>query len=129
MADEAPKPPFDVKRHENFEYWYSNNFQFQPTESDLTIIFGQVDTTSGKPVIEQHTAMTLTWEQAKLLAHFLRVQVAGREMLYGRLQIPPPLWPSEPVQPTADFMAQNPQAEGIIELFRRMREEFIATIR
>ncbi|HLY42491.1 MAG TPA: DUF3467 domain-containing protein [Terracidiphilus sp.] len=129
---EKPNPPQpEIVRHDNFERWYANHFQFQATDADLTILFGEWDVPNaeGKGVVQQHTAMTFTWEQAKVLAYFLDLYVAGRELLYGRITAPPGLWPTEPNAPTEEIKQQNPLAEAIYEMATKRRQQFIESIK
>ena len=44
----------------------TNNVRFESYASDLKLIFGQSDLGSGKELIEQHTAITMSWAQVKL---------------------------------------------------------------
>src|SRR5690242_17810640 len=83
-------------RGENFESLYSNNVQFQPFEWDLKILFGELDVQPNKEtgdnelIIDQHTAITIPWIQAKLAIYFLTLQVGIHEMTNGKLRIPKP---------------------------------------
>lgn len=68
-TQETAKAP-DSTRHEEFTSLYANNVQFEWSQLDLKLIFGQLDQSRGKAQIEQHTAMTIPWMIAKL--HILR---------------------------------------------------------
>ncbi|MGD0011499.1 MAG: DUF3467 domain-containing protein [Terriglobia bacterium] len=118
----TPKPEF--VRREDFRSVYSNNVQFEPFPADLNIIFGEQRVEKGKQIIEQHTAVRVTWTQAKLLAYFINVQVAACEREHGKISIPKAMLPTIAKLPEA--LAANPTAQAIFELINKMREEFIA---
>lgn len=120
----TPKPAF--VRIEDFSSVYSNNVQFESIPADLNIIFGEQRLAEGKPIIEQHTAVRVTWPQAKLLAYFLNVQVAAYEREHGKISIPKTMLPTVSKLPEA--LADNPVAQAILELINKMREEFIANL-
>ncbi len=115
-------------RGENFESLYANNVQFQPFEWDLKIIFGELDIPPGKQnvVVEQHTAISIPWLQAKLMLFYLGLQVAVHEMSNGPIQIPKALIPAEPTPPSGD-LADDPMAHRVYEYIRVSREKFLAS--
>ncbi len=131
MEDAAENQLPEIERHENFERWYANHFQFQPTDADMTILFGEWDLPNkeGKGVVRQHTAMTFTWEQAKALAYFLNLFVFGRELAYGKLHLPPGLWPREVAPPPEEAKKQGPAAEAFYEAALKMRQAFIDSVK
>src|SRR5208283_4527680 len=106
----------EIKRHDNFESWYANNIQFETTEWDLKMIFGLLDFREGCLAIEQHTAMSVGWTQAKILAYSLQVHVAIFEKIHGKITVPPTVWPPEPIPPSDELKASNPLAESVYEL-------------
>jgi len=119
-------PKIDFVRREGFRSVYSNNIQFESFPADLNIIFGEQSVVEGKPIVEQHTAVRVTWTQAKLLAYFMNVQVAAYEREHGKISIPKALLPTIAKMPEA--LAANPDAQAILELVNKMREEFIASL-
>lgn len=109
-------------RHENFESWYANNIQFHPSEYDLKLIFGEIDwPPTGVPVVQQHTAISMSWVQAKLTLYFLAAQVGVYEILHGAIKVPPTVMPSEAEPPTDD----NPLAKQAYEFIKQKREELM----
>jgi hypothetical protein len=113
-------------KSEDFQSLYANNVQFQPNEIDIKLLFGEMDTS--KLVIEHHTAITMTWLQAKLMLHFLQLQVQVYEMSHGRIQGSSAVYPPEP-QPPAGELADNPEALKIYEYLKSDRDQFIETLK
>jgi hypothetical protein len=79
---------------------------------------------SGKPIIRQHLAVTLPWAQAKLALFWLRWQIEVMEAQSGKISIRPDLLPQEPPDPGKD----DPAAKMFYDLYRRLRAEFIASV-
>ncbi len=129
-AQELLPPPIPaqlkVVRHENFESWYSNNIQFQPSEWDLRMTFGEVDFANW--AVQQHTAMTVSWLQAKIMHHFLTVQLAIHELSHGKIPVPASVFPPEP-QPPEGILADDPGSQQIYELIKKLRERFIESLK
>src|SRR6202167_4420275 len=115
----------EIKRHENYENWYSNNLQYQQTEWDLKLIFGQLDWSVDHYVVEQHTAITVSWLQAKLIHYFLSVQLGLYEMSHGKIPLPAGAIPPEPLAPTEE-QAKEPFVTEMYEYMKKRREEFLA---
>lgn len=113
----APETAIAVEsvRHENFESWYANSVSFFPSEWDLRMVFGEIDwRPNAAPVVQQHTAMTVGWLQAKLMQYFLNVHVGVYELAHGRISIPPEL--------LGDFSrASAPRRDGERSPVRRQR--------
>ncbi|HXM22279.1 MAG TPA: hypothetical protein VN948_13565 [Terriglobales bacterium] len=117
--------PIKLVRHENFESWYANNVQYHPSEWDLKLIFGELDWRDNSMLIQQHTAISVTWLQAKIMLYFLTIQVGVHEMSQGKIQIPPGVAPTEPPLPSGD-LENNPFAMQVHDYLKRMREQFMA---
>src|ERR1017187_1064478 len=94
--EEKVEPSEGVIRHEDYVTLYANNVQFQPWDSDLRMTFGELDLRKGKVVTEQHTAISISWLQAKIMLYFLGLQVAVQEIANGKIKIPDRLFPPEP---------------------------------
>lgn len=110
----------------DFQSLYANNVQFQPNEIDLKLLFGEIDTS--KMVVEHHTAITMTWLQAKLLLHFLGMQVHVYEMTHGRIRGSPAVYPAEPQPPTGE-LAGDRTALKIFEYMKSNRDQFVETLK
>jgi len=121
---QGPKP-LEARRHENYENWYSNNVQFQQSEWDLKLVFGQLDWSEDHYVVEQHTAITMAWLQAKLVFYFLSIQLGVYEMSHGKIPIPLGAMPPEPLPPTEE-QAKDPFVVQMYEYMKKRREQFIA---
>jgi hypothetical protein len=80
------------------------------------------DPKDGSLFIEQHTAISVPWLQAKLMSYYLTLQVGAYELSHGEIAVPESLIPSEfPPDPSADEKAQ--QMYSYIE---KTRKEFFA---
>ncbi len=122
---EQPQPAqLGFVRHENFESWYANNVQFYPTEFDLRMIFGEYDVANLS--VQQHTAMTVSWVQAKIILYFLTLQLGIYEMSHEQIKIPPGIFPPEPEPPSGD-LANDPAAREVYEYIKRIREQLVAS--
>jgi hypothetical protein len=90
MDKETPTPDQQVhiEQAEDFVTGYANNIQFEPTSYDLKLVFGELSQTGGKVTIEQHTSMTISWVEAKMLSYFLQIQIAGTNSKMERFKCP-----------------------------------------
>jgi hypothetical protein len=113
QSNAQPDNPF--VRDEDFVSLYSNNVQLEQSAWDLKLIFGQLDQSSGKAVVEQHTAMTIPWAQVKLLAYFLELQVGSYEAEYGTIRIHPSIRP--PLPDASQVDPQNTLAQALVNHF------------
>lgn len=126
MDEETGATPVqEFRRAEDFSSVYANNLQFELSAWDLKMIFGELDQRGGKVAVDQHTSVTLSWLQAKLLNFFLEINLAVHELEHGKIKIPKNLLPPVPAPPLGE-LADVPQAKPIFELITKMREEFIA---
>jgi hypothetical protein len=129
MSDTSEVPQevksLDIRRHENYENWYSNNVQYQQSEWDLKLVFGQLDWSDDHYVVEQHTAITMAWLQAKLMHYFLSVQLGAYEMSHGKIPIPAGAMPPEP-QPPTEEQAKEPFVNEMYQYMKERREQFMA---
>jgi len=126
MDEETGATPVqEFRRAEDFSSVYANNLQFELSAWDLKMIFGELDQRGGKVAVDQHTSVTLSWLQAKLLNFFLEINLAVHELEQGKIKIPKNLLPPVPAPPLGE-LADVPQAKPIFELITKMREEFIA---
>lgn len=104
MAEEERSPNAQINAltpGEDFSEDYANNFNFEHGSWDFKIVFGQTDQMSGKPQgINWHTAITMPWGVAKIMNHFLTLNIAAHEFQFGRVHIPKDSMPPEPIAPT-----------------------------
>jgi hypothetical protein len=82
MAEQRELPP--VHRTSDFVSRHANNARFESYGADLKMLFGQSDLSSGKEVVEQHTAITVSWQEAKIFAYYLLVQLVMYEAQIGQ---------------------------------------------
>lgn len=129
-AQAAVQRQVEFKRLEDFTSLHANHVYIESSAWDLRLIFGELDqgipgqATPGKEVIEQHTAISIPWPQAKLFSHILRVHIAAAELENGKIPIPSRVIPPEATLPPN--MEDNDVARAIRELANKMRAEFIA---
>jgi hypothetical protein len=128
MPETVGMPPLELLRHENFENWYANNVQFYQSEWDLKLVFGQLDWRNDHFAVEQHTGITMAWLQAKLLLHYLSIQVGVYELSHGKIPIPAGALPSDPIPPTPE-QAKEPFINQMYEYMKKRQEEFLAELR
>lgn len=87
----------EVKRQGRFTEIYANNFRFEPSLWDFKIVLGELDQEKGQSFVNWHTALTIPWFQVKLLAYYLRLNLAWYEYQNGPLTIPLIALPSNPI--------------------------------
>lgn len=123
MADESQPPEKNFfRRIEDFSFEYANNIQFETNAFDLKLVFGQLDHSTSQ--VEQHTAITVSWLQSKLMLYYLTLNVAGYELQYGKISIPPDVMPAN-VPPLTPEQEKDPRYVKLYDLFRRLREQFV----
>ncbi len=126
-AEATTTPPLQFERTEDFFPTYANNVTFEVSAWDIKLIFGQLDQASGKASVKQHVAVTIPWPQAKLLLFWLRIQVEAAEAsVKARIPIRKDLLPPE--MPLTSDQADDPDAKVFYELYRKAREEFLASL-
>ena len=112
------------ERDEEFESLYANNVIIESSSLDATLVFGQLDTHTGSPVIQQHTAVSLPWPTAKLLVYFLQVLIADQESQNGKVKIPIGILP--PIIPVPE--GANPRQQKVIELAQQLHHQLVADL-
>src|SRR5438045_7215 len=116
MADNQQQPLSTnyLEQTPDFESVYANNVQFLSSAMDLKMTFGQSDQRpNGSWFVEQHTAVTIPWIQAKIMLFFLHANIFFHENANGTIRVPPQLMPSGDIpkawlddpkmKPTIDF--------------------------
>jgi hypothetical protein len=140
MEDEKSKVPtalipntMETRRTEDFVSRYSNNVQLESNSFDLKLVFGLLDQSratkqpTAKPSVEQHTAISLSWPEVKIIMFYLQVHLTGYEMENGKVKIPASAIPPEPpLTPPTQF--DNPQGRAALDLIRKLRAEFITNL-
>jgi|ERR1035441_7450252 hypothetical protein len=110
-------------RDEDFESLYATNVNFEPSVWDLKLIFGQLDQSSGRAVVKQHTAISVPWIQVKLMAYYLEAQLAIHDIDFGAVIVPPSLIPPSP-DPTSPEIQGNELAEVTAKYLLLIHEKY-----
>jgi hypothetical protein len=110
-------------RDEEFTTLYANNVQFEPSVWDLKTIFGLLDQSKGPGVIEQHTAIAMSWPEAKLAAYFLLLNILAHEAKVGPIQLPPYVVPKRPdtADPSLDELGKR-----LVRYFAWVHDQFFS---
>ncbi len=120
-----PQAPPRFVRDENFVSSYANDVQFELGATDLTLTFGQ--TGFNKPT-RQHTAMTMSWPEAKVMVYFLQANLLIYEAIEQRkITIPKGLIPPAPVMPEETEETATHMATAW-EQIRKLHDELIASL-
>ena len=128
MDQEKPQPDQAViEQVEDFVTGYANNIQLEPSSFDLKMVFGELSQTGGRVKIEQHTSITISWIEAKLLIYFLQIQIAGHELQHGKIRLPKNVLPAEPGPVPPDY-PDKATGEAMRQMVSKMREEFLAEL-
>jgi hypothetical protein len=106
--EEQTTPQMTFSRDEDFASLYANNVQFETSVWDLKLIFGQLNQAKGTSVVEQHTAMSVSWLEAKLLAYFLTVNLVLHQTQNGEVKVPASVIPPRPD-------ASNPELDDTVK--------------
>jgi hypothetical protein len=120
----ARKNP-EFRPTEDFSDVYANNINFEPTTFDLKILFGQLNQAFSPNIVEQHTAVTIAWAEAKLLLHFLNIQIAAYEQVNGRIALHPSVLPPAPNPPDEATVKTEPKALEVYQTLKRIHDEFV----
>lgn len=90
MKSKKPTPTTQSEAEATYDYEsvYANCAHLELSGFDLKLIFGQLDQSNGQPQVDWHTAVTLPWAQAKILAYFLQANVETFEAVNGKIKLP-----------------------------------------
>ncbi|HEY3929142.1 MAG TPA: DUF3467 domain-containing protein [Candidatus Koribacter sp.] len=124
MADEKHEKkvkglPIHVRQAPDMRYTYANNVYFDTSAFDVKMMFGEMRRDSTSVFIRQDTSVTMTWEEAKITAIYLALNVIGHEDTHG------PLCLKEGVRPAAVSAdeARLPLREFFEVALRRYRDQ------
>lgn len=121
------KQLLESKAQERITSAYANGVNFELTELDIKILFGQRKELPGsKFAIDWRTAVTMAWAEAKLLSYYLRINLAIMEIHNGKIKIPAGLFPAAPTAP-AD-LETNPRARELFEFVQKLHREFLSEL-
>jgi hypothetical protein len=127
--DEEPKEQAEpgiedqkFARGDEFESLYANNVTLEATALDLKMVFGEIDLR--RQLVEQHTAITIPWVQAKILSYYLGIFIAQHEAQSGKVTIPASVLP--PLIPIPD--GATPKMRAIYELAQDLHHRLVADV-
>ena len=107
----------DAGADEEVSVDYANNVNIEATIWDLKVIFGEY---SGRAQsVQWHSSITMPWATAKLLAHFLQVNVDMHELANGKIRIPSNALPEVQVDES------NPSLKAFFDSVRERRKKLI----
>jgi hypothetical protein len=113
------KELLDRKTGEAVRSVYANYANFELSDLDLKIIFGQLAQTGAKKAVDWHTAVTMTWAEAKLVSFFLRVNIAIYEAQYGIIKVPASMLPPLPPPPEENM------SQAFVDAVRAIHDELM----
>lgn len=124
----APAAKLEIRRDVDFVARYANNVQLESSAWDMKLIFGLLDLHDAeKQTIEQHTSMSLAWPEIKVFLYLMRLHLALYEQENGKVKIPATGIPAE-IPELIPPQFDNPKGRKAIELVRKMRAEFLASL-
>jgi len=101
---------------------YANNVAVEATIWDLKLIFGEYSDSDKS--VNWHSSITIPWAQAKLLSHYLQVNVAVREVSEGPISIPEVMIP-QPPPPLTPEQEKDPKAKAVYETISALQTAFV----
>jgi hypothetical protein len=113
---------------DDFSSVYANHIHMEASVWDLKLLFGELDQSVDPLIVEQHTAVTIPWRQAKLLIYFLKAQLVAYEIVNGKIDIPASVRPPKLDPPTEEIIKQEPLSQQIYEAFEKLRQELLASL-
>jgi len=128
MSQDTPAPSLpEFERDEDFVSLYTNHVWYENSVWDLNLVFGQLDPSKGPNAVRQHTAIAMSWMQAKLLSHYIEVNILLHEARSGKVQIPPQLRPPE-LAPLTPEEESDPIKRETNEQIRDLRRRFLESL-
>jgi hypothetical protein len=118
--------PTDAAAEYDFDDVYANCAHLEISAWDAKVIFGQLDQSSGTPLVDWHTAVTLPWPQAKILAYYLQATIEAYEAINGRIKIPAGALPMKPVAPTNNSNSRKQQNPSLASKLYEQLERDVA---
>ena len=115
--------PSDLKfiRSEEFVSLYANNVRFESSVWDFKLVFGELEQGKGDAFVEQHTAITLSWPQAKVLAYFLTINTMIHQSQNGHVHIPDSV---KPLRPDPAGTENDPAGKTVVQYLAWIHDQF-----
>ncbi|MGA2148679.1 MAG: hypothetical protein ABSH49_27360 [Bryobacteraceae bacterium] len=126
MPDDPTEKPLEklaFTRDEDFVSLYANNVQYEPSVWDLKMVFGELDQSKGPSAVEQHTAITLSWPEAKIAAYFMLLHIVGHQARNGFIQLHNSVIPPRP-DPEGPTVEVNDK--DLVRYFAWVHEQFFS---
>lgn len=128
MAEETgTAPTLQFKRVEDFVSLYANNVQIEQTAFDLKLVFGELVQSQRPALVEQHSSVTLSWPETKLLSYYLQLNIASYEIQMGKIKIREDLIPIALPQLSPE-QEKDPKIQELFAVAKRLHEQFIASL-
>ncbi|HEY4359990.1 MAG TPA: DUF3467 domain-containing protein [Bryobacteraceae bacterium] len=126
QAQQALQKLFDDlvsrKDREGIRSVYANLVNLEMNDLDLKLLFGQTSQLSGNRVPEWHTAVTMTWAEAKIFSFFLQINLAIYEQQNGPIKVPDSLIPP-PFRGPSEEADGDSGSKDFIETVEALRRE------
>jgi hypothetical protein len=106
---------------------YANNVAFEASVWDLKLTFGEASQRTNS--VDWHTSITIPWVQAKLMIYFLQANVAAYEINSGKIKIPDLILPAEWPSAVPTEQASDPKALEVLDALKKLREQFLASLK
>ena len=97
---------------------YANNVFFETNVWDLNLVFGLLDQEQSMPPFKRLGSVHVPWQQAKIMAYYLMINIAWQERTYGPINVPESVRPA----PFEDFAKTLPDNETTKALIKRAQE-------
>jgi hypothetical protein len=104
------------KRREDFRSVYSNSVYYDPSVYELRASFGEMQRTPQGAFVEYHTAVSMSWLEAKLTAIYLIVNMANYEREHGTVKIPSVVRPA--------FISEENGNQSLDEILKSLNANF-----
>jgi hypothetical protein len=123
----AEQPKESFRRSEDFASLYANNIRLEPSVWDLKLIFGLLDlSTPGEVTVEQHSAISMAWSEAKVMTFYLLVHLTAHQADNGPIQVPFPVIPPRPSSSDPTITGGLP-ARKAVEYMAWIHEQLFGT--
>jgi len=107
---------------DDFSEDYANNFNFEFSEWDFKIIFGQLDRmrSAEQQSVNWHTSITMPWGAAFILSYYLQLNMLAYELSNGPILLAQNVIPAVPPVPSGE--QDNPLNRKFHELAADLHE-------
>jgi hypothetical protein len=113
-----------IRRDDTFRSLYANNIGFLATPWDFRLIFGlQEQNEKGELYVQQHTAITVSWGEAKLIAFLMNLHIRAFEVANGPLKLPKEGIPEVP--PIPDELKEDKTVQEQYRTMLKMRDDLL----